>query len=189
MTQQSAHATDPSTSERGPLWSALDWCLWGVGLGDRLREPMADAMLAALPPEQRAQAEELIAWWSEKRGGPVGENVYQGLSAEHDYAAAQLRAVRTVLDQFADDPAAAQSPLWSALTEALLAAPTVEDTTEVVDGNDVAYPVEVQGIYRSLALLLGPRQARNKIREMAYRLRRHHEALDRTAQAARAGGA
>jgi hypothetical protein len=50
------------------LWQVLDWSLWGNGLGDVLRTAMADTMIAALPVEQREQAEACIKAWHERRG-------------------------------------------------------------------------------------------------------------------------
>jgi hypothetical protein len=58
------------TRARDEVWSALDWTLWAHGIGDAAREPMADAMLAALSDEQHQQALELFAHWKARRDHP-----------------------------------------------------------------------------------------------------------------------
>jgi hypothetical protein len=50
------------------LWQVLDWSLWGNGLGDVLREAIADKAVAALTDEQREQAEACIKQWHILRG-------------------------------------------------------------------------------------------------------------------------
>ncbi len=59
---------DPRAPERDELWSILDWTLWGNGMDDVFREPIADKMVAALTDEEHAQALEIIAAWQERRG-------------------------------------------------------------------------------------------------------------------------
>jgi len=58
---------EPQAPARGPLWSLLDWSLWGAGMGDTFREPLADAMLAGVSAETRAQAEQVMADFIERR--------------------------------------------------------------------------------------------------------------------------
>ncbi|WP_030917490.1 hypothetical protein [Streptomyces sp. NRRL B-24720] len=57
----------PDPVKRGPLWSLLDWSFWGAGMGDTFREPLADAMLATVPAETIAQAEQVMAEFIERR--------------------------------------------------------------------------------------------------------------------------
>jgi len=85
-------AAMPGPTERDALWHALDWCLWGVGLGDTFREPLADKMVGALNSAERAQALALIADWRERRGGPNGLAAYADLRAENE----RLRAAPVV---------------------------------------------------------------------------------------------
>lgn len=67
-----------TTAEHGPLWSLLDWSLWGAGMGDTFREPLADTMLAAVPTETVTQAEAVMAEFIERRGiEKTGVTVYQ----------------------------------------------------------------------------------------------------------------
>ena len=76
---QQPTATEPA---RGELWSLLDWTFWGSGMGDVFREPLADTMLAAISPEQLAQAEELMEAWHASGREPLGRRRYEELSAE-----------------------------------------------------------------------------------------------------------
>lgn len=80
------------------LWSVLDWSLWGNGLGDTLRESMADAMVGALTDEQREQAETCIKAWHERRGPSVAVGVGTQLEQERDEARAELDAARAALE-------------------------------------------------------------------------------------------
>lgn len=73
----------------GKLWSLLDWSFWGAGMGDVFRMPLADAMLAAVPPETIAQAEQIMAEFIERRNiEKTGVTVYQEQRDELE----QLRA-------------------------------------------------------------------------------------------------
>lgn len=74
--------TAPEPAERGELWSLLDWTFWGSGMGDVFREPLADTMLAAITPEQRAQAESLMQSWHDSGRQPLGRRLYEELEAE-----------------------------------------------------------------------------------------------------------
>lgn len=78
----------PRPPVRGELWSLLDWTFWGSGMGDLFREALADTMLAALSPEQRAQAEALMQGWHDSGRQPLGRRRYEELEAE-------LKALRT----------------------------------------------------------------------------------------------
>lgn len=80
------------------LWQVLDWSLWGNGLADVLRFPMADVMVAALTEEQREQAEACIKAWHERRGpsmavgvGTALERERNTLRAAYEYLAAAVR--------------------------------------------------------------------------------------------------
>jgi len=76
-------ASEPAPEpERGELWSLLEWTFWGSGMGDVFREPLADTMLAAISPEQRAQAEQLMEAWHASGREPLGRRRYEELSAE-----------------------------------------------------------------------------------------------------------
>lgn len=78
--------TDDLTAlrERDVLWQSLDWMLWGVGIGDTFREPLADKMIAALSTEEFEKAQVLIRQWNDYRGGPHERNLYADLKAERD---------------------------------------------------------------------------------------------------------
>lgn len=68
----------PGTPVYDELWSLLDWSMWGAGMGDVLREPLADAMTAAISDRQRADALRIMKWWTEDRGRkPVGRWAYE----------------------------------------------------------------------------------------------------------------
>jgi hypothetical protein len=65
-------------TRHGKLWSLLDWSFWGAGMGDVFREPLADTMLAAVPAETVAQAEQIMADFIERRKiEKTGVTVYQ----------------------------------------------------------------------------------------------------------------
>lgn len=72
------------------LWSLLDWTFWGAGMGDVLREPLADAMTAAITPEQRADALRVMAAWHASGREPVGRRAYEALKAERDRLLAEV---------------------------------------------------------------------------------------------------
>lgn len=89
------------------LWSALDWTLWGHGLGNVLRERMADTMLAALPAADLDQALQLMRVWKERRGYPVLHEQFAQLRSEvatmaADALSAEQRADRTIQGLRAD---------------------------------------------------------------------------------------
>ena len=85
-----AHGAAPAQApvERDDLWSAIDWTLWGSGMGDTFREPLADKMLAALDREERAQALAIMVDWRGRRGKQASLAAYEDLKAEQ----AELRA-------------------------------------------------------------------------------------------------
>lgn len=53
---------------RGALWSLLDWSLWGAGMADVFREPLANTMLAAVPNNVCRHAEAIMADFKQRRG-------------------------------------------------------------------------------------------------------------------------
>lgn len=71
------------------LWKHLDWSFWGTGMGDEFREPLADTMVAAITPEQRQQANDLIDWWRTQRDF-VGRDKYEEQKAEIERLRAKL---------------------------------------------------------------------------------------------------
>jgi hypothetical protein len=76
--QQAADEQPPAAVEHTELWSLIDWSLWGSGMGDTFREQLADQFIAAITPEQHAQALELIRWWTEDCGRePLGRRRYE----------------------------------------------------------------------------------------------------------------
>lgn len=79
---------------RDELWSLLDWSFWGAGIGDVLREAMADVMTAAITPEQRADALRVMAAWEASGREPVGRRAYEELKAERDRLSDQLTATK-----------------------------------------------------------------------------------------------
>jgi hypothetical protein len=84
--------------ERGELWSLLDWTFWGSGMGDVFRMPLADTMLAAITPEQREQAEQLMEAWHASGRKPLGRRRYEELSAELQTARDELAEVKASHD-------------------------------------------------------------------------------------------
>ena len=68
----------PGEPVHDELWRLLDWCFWGAGMGDVLREPLADTMTAAISDGQRADALRIMTWWTEDRGRkPIGRWQYE----------------------------------------------------------------------------------------------------------------
>lgn len=62
---------------RGALWSLLDWSLWGAGMADVFREPLANTMLAAVPNNVCRHAEAIMADFKQRRGiTRTGVDVY-----------------------------------------------------------------------------------------------------------------
>lgn len=72
----------PDGTKRDELWSVLDWTLWGAGMADTFREPIADKMVAALTDDERAQALRLIQRWRGLRGDPQDRLLYEQLRDE-----------------------------------------------------------------------------------------------------------
>jgi len=104
----------PVEVEHTELWSLIDWSLWGSGMGDVFREQLADQFIAALTPEQHAQALELIRWWTEDRGRePLGRRRYEdqqrrlhralrAVAAEREQAEGYRREIRQLTDRLFD---------------------------------------------------------------------------------------
>jgi len=94
----------PKPPVHDELWSLLDWSLWGAGMGDVLREPMADAMTGAVTDQQRADALRVMAAWEKSGRTPVGRWRYESqkrrikrLAAASAGYRAELSAQRTVM--------------------------------------------------------------------------------------------
>jgi hypothetical protein len=83
-------------SDHDELWRHLDWSFWGTGMADTFREPLAETMLAAITPEQRQTANEVITWWRTRREF-VGRDKYEEQKAEIEQLRAHL-ALATVLE-------------------------------------------------------------------------------------------
>lgn len=96
MLRESAVPDAATERERAELFRSLDWMLWGVGMGDVFREPLADKMVAALSDAEFDQAQDLIRWWDERRGGPRERNLFVWIKAERDAALAALERVRAI---------------------------------------------------------------------------------------------
>lgn len=94
LDQQEARATaaaeEPSEPVRDDeLWRHLDWFLWGSGMRDTAREPLADAMLAGLTPEYRKQVNDHLAWWRTQNEF-AGRDTYEAQKAEVERLKAKL---------------------------------------------------------------------------------------------------
>lgn len=85
--------------DRGELWSLLDWTFWGSGMGDVFREPLADTMLTAITPEQRAQAEQLMEAWHASGREPLGRRRYEELNGELKTAQAARDEVLRIVSE------------------------------------------------------------------------------------------
>ncbi|WP_282696298.1 hypothetical protein [Streptomyces sp. CC208A] len=121
----------PVEVEHTELWSLIDWTLWGSGMGDVFREQLADQFIAALTPEQHAQALELIRWWTEDRGRePLGRRRYEdqqrrlhravrAVAAERAQAEGYRRTIRRLTDQLLDATGYQGEPLLPAARRAL----------------------------------------------------------------------
>lgn len=79
------------------LWSAIDWTLWGHGLNDVAREPIATAMVDAISADDIDRIVPVMLAWKARRGWPALHEEYaklrnqvQALTAERDRLEAQL---------------------------------------------------------------------------------------------------
>lgn len=72
----------PQARERGELWNILDWSLWGNGMADTFRDPLADKMIAALTDAEYEQATALIERWKRLRGDQAYRKLYEDQRAE-----------------------------------------------------------------------------------------------------------
>ncbi len=85
--------------KRDEFWSLLDWSMWGSGFGDTLREPIADAMVAAISEQQHADALRIMEWWEKDKGKvPVGRRAYEMLNAEVKHLRTQAAEALAVID-------------------------------------------------------------------------------------------
>jgi hypothetical protein len=92
LTDEELQAFCDAAPERidSPLWTHLDWSLWGTGLGDTLREPMASAMVAAIPADVRAYAEMVMAEFLKFRGVESPAETNAELRAENKRLRAEV---------------------------------------------------------------------------------------------------
>lgn len=116
---------------RGELWTALDWALWGVGMADFFRVPIAEKMIASLPDDEFKQAEAVIADWNTRRGGPQERNLFAELRTRAEAAEATLERVRALhrVDQYTEGRAVTRCVCeeeWPCSTMAALAPVTEE---------------------------------------------------------------
>jgi hypothetical protein len=73
--------------------------MWGSGFGDTLREPIADAMVAAISEQQHADALRIMEWWEKDKGKvPVGRRAYETLNAEVKHLRTQATEALAVID-------------------------------------------------------------------------------------------
>jgi hypothetical protein len=90
--------------ERDELWSAMDWTLWGQGMADFVREPMADVMVAALDDEQHALAVALIEQTANGyKGLPIMQSLYVEMRRENERLNAVVESVVNALDKAEKD--------------------------------------------------------------------------------------
>ncbi|KFG08133.1 hypothetical protein [Streptomyces scabiei] len=90
-----ARESESQEPRRGPLWSLLEWSFWGAGMGDVFRLPLADTMLAAISPETQAQAEQIMADFTERRKiEKTGVTVYQEQRDELERLRSEVAALR-----------------------------------------------------------------------------------------------
>ena len=115
----------PIAVEHTELWSLIDWSLWGSGMGDVFREQLADQFIAAISPEQHAQALALIQAWTDSGREPVGRRcyedqqrrLYRALRACARYRAenaAQRREIKRLTNQLLDATGYQGAPLQPA---------------------------------------------------------------------------
>ena len=76
-----------SEARETELWQVLDWSLWGNGLGDALREAIADTAVAAITDEQRDTAEACIKAWHVRRGPSMAVGEGTELQRQRDLLA------------------------------------------------------------------------------------------------------
>jgi hypothetical protein len=73
----------PAEPVHDEFWRHIDWFLWGSGMRDTAREPLADAMLTGLTPEYRQQVNDHLAWWRTQNEF-TGRDTYETQKAEID---------------------------------------------------------------------------------------------------------
>lgn len=72
----------PSAENARHLWSAIDWTLWGHGLNDVAREPIATAMVNAIPADDIDRIVPVMLAWKARRGWPALHEEYAKLRDE-----------------------------------------------------------------------------------------------------------
>jgi hypothetical protein len=104
--------------ERDEFWSLLDWSMWGSGFGDTLREPIADAMVAAISEQQHADALRIMEWWEKDKGKvPVGRRAYETLNAEVKHLRTQAAEALAVIDDGPQMVSDRVEEHWSAVAQ------------------------------------------------------------------------
>lgn len=94
------------------LWRLIDWCLWGAGVGDELREKAANIMTAVLPAEMRQQIVEIEDAWRRHRLGEDGHPGHARLAmvnAELEEAQRRVAELESQLAAASDDAGRAAS--------------------------------------------------------------------------------
>lgn len=102
MSDHEAENDQQATADRvhDELWRHLDWSFWGTGMADAFREPLADTMIAAITPEQRQQANDLITWWRTRRQF-VGRDKYEEQKAEIEQLQAENERLWAAVEEMA----------------------------------------------------------------------------------------
>lgn len=96
-----AWAPDPAEPEKpfetphDSLRYALDWAMWGHGMGDTFRGPLIERMLAGVPVADRAQAQALITDWLARRG-PGDSALFTHLRTQVAELEAEVERLREV---------------------------------------------------------------------------------------------
>jgi hypothetical protein len=166
-----AHAVEeqpaPAHVPHDELWSLLDWTFWGAGMGDVLREGMADAMVTAITPEQRADALRVMAAWHASGREPIGRRAYEELKAERDKLRLERDTLRGWLDgdrlQVIDEMVSYHASLTDQLTAA--------------EGERDAAHTRADGYASDIDRLRAEIQTADRIRAEAQRDRDQHAAV------------
>lgn len=81
------------------LWSLLDWSFWSSGMGDVLRQGLADTMTGAITAEDRATALRVMQAWTDSGRTPIGRWKYEAQQDEIKELRAQLAAADSTVDR------------------------------------------------------------------------------------------
>lgn len=88
--------TEPFETPHDSLRYALDWAMWGHGMGDTFRGPLIERMLAGVPVADRAQAQALITDWLARRGAPGDPALFAQLRTQVAELEAEVERLREV---------------------------------------------------------------------------------------------